>query len=307
MDAKELETYEYQLSQVNLVLEKDPTNAECLSLQGELVNLITLTKDFLAQTAPSKQTNSSGDHKESSLDNSSNKLSSRNRSKTPHDQQQQDKSAKPSTLQSDTSLSKSLNPGDLCMAKYAGDGKYYPAKITTIGGSSDTRIYTVVFKGYDTTDLVSATEIRPITDHNSNKKRNLDSSATNNNEEHENDKDRKRKKNEKKTENKAAKAAEQHEKQKSWQSFAKKSVKKGVHIPGIVGDSMFASPDNPFGKGQLLLYLLLLPLSLFFSSILFSITPFCYQVHIISVYTYLRFLFYIYPWAHKISSQRRFR
>lgn len=245
MDAKELETYEYQLSQVNLVLEKDPSNAECLSLKGELVNLITLTKDFLAQTGSSKQTNSSGDQKESTLDSSATNPSHhknfnihRNRSKTPHEQDP--KPSKPQAASNQLDSLKSLNPGDLCLAKYSGDGKYYPAKITTIGGSSETRIFTVVFKGYDTTELVTASEIKPLPD---NKKRTLETTA-----EHESDKDRKRKKNEKKTENKAAKAAEQLEKQKSWQSFAKKSVKKGVHIPGIVGDSMFASPDNPFGK-----------------------------------------------------------
>ncbi|KAA1131151.1 hypothetical protein PGTUg99_017696 [Puccinia graminis f. sp. tritici] len=248
MDAKELETYEYQLSQVNLVLEKDPTNAECLSLQGELVNLITLTKDFLAQTGSSKHTNPSGDHhKESSLDpaqsHHSNNKHSRQASKTPNNESDNNHNKSQSTSTNQTDI-KSLNPGDLCMAKYAGDGKYYPAKITTIGGSSETRIYTVVFKGYDTTELVAATEIRPIVDQ---KKRNLEAV------EQETDKDRKRKKNEKKTENKAAKAAEQLEKQKSWQSFAKKSVKKGVHIPGIVGDSMFASPDNPFGKDSYLM------------------------------------------------------
>ncbi|KAG0151102.1 hypothetical protein CROQUDRAFT_37291 [Cronartium quercuum f. sp. fusiforme G11] len=199
MDAKELETYEYQLSQVNLALEKDPSNPEFMSLKDELVNLITLTKDFLAQSS-SKHANSST---------------------------------------ASNAVDKNLNAGDTCMAKYAGDGKYYPAKITTIGGSSDTRIYTVVFKGYDTTELVTASEIKPMPDA---KKRSLGDP------EQESDKDRKRKKNEKKTESKAAKAAEQMEKQKSWQTFAKKSVKKGVHIPGIAGDSMFASPDNPFGK-----------------------------------------------------------
>lgn len=99
-----------------------------------------------------------------------------------------------------------------------------------IGGSSDTRIYTVVFKGYDTTELVTASEIRPLTD---SKKRSVEDH------EQETDKDRKRKKNEKKTESKAVKAAEQMEKQKSWQTFAKKSVKKGVHIPGIVSGIAF--------------------------------------------------------------------
>ncbi|MBW0518318.1 hypothetical protein O181_058033 [Austropuccinia psidii MF-1] len=239
MDAKELETYEYQLSQVNLALEKDPTNEEFLSLKGELVNLITLTKNFLTQTNSNsnRKTNSLGDNKDSITDPSSstvhpNKASNSN-SKSSQDNQKSNGNS------NQINNSKLFNTGDLCLAKYAGDGKYYPAKITTIGGSSDTRIYTVVFKGYDTTELVSASEIKPWTDH---KKRTAETA------EQELDKDRKRKKNEKKTENKAAKAAEQLEKQKSWQSFAKKSIKKGVHIPGIVGDSMFASPDNPFGK-----------------------------------------------------------
>ncbi|CAH7668612.1 hypothetical protein BY996DRAFT_4582096 [Phakopsora pachyrhizi] len=237
MDAKELETYEYQLSQVNLALEKDPSNAEFLSLKGELVNLITLTKDFLARSS-NKLTNSSGNNKESIADTSSSnepEKGGENLSKSNKDL----KLSRPNSQQPPSQPPKQLNSGDMCMAKYAGDGKYYPAKITTIGGSSDTRIYTVVFKGYDTTELVSASEIRPLAEH---KKRPSEAAGQ------ESDKDRKRKKNEKKTENKAAKAAEQLEKQKSWQSFAKKSVKKGVHIPGIAGDSMFASPDNPLGK-----------------------------------------------------------
>jgi survival-of-motor-neuron-related-splicing factor 30 len=117
-------------SQVNIVLEKDPTNAECLSLKGELVNLITLTKDFLAQTGSSKQTNPSGDNKESSLDPSNNHSTknSRSGSRIPNEQ---DKLAKSQGASNQTDALKSLNAGDLCMAKYAGDGKYYPAKITT--------------------------------------------------------------------------------------------------------------------------------------------------------------------------------
>ncbi|KAH9810680.1 hypothetical protein DFH28DRAFT_493479 [Melampsora americana] len=233
MDAKELETYEYQLSQVNLALEKDSSNAEFLSLKEELVNLISLTKDFLAAQSSSKNTNQSTDDAKASQADPTSNPSNKN---GPQAKSVKEK-AKPSAPSTSNVV---LNPGDNCMAKYAGDGKYYPAKITTIGGSSDTRIYTVVFKGYDTTELVTASEIRPLTDP---KKRSLVEN------EQESDKDRKRKKNEKKTESKAAKAAEQMEKQKSWQSFAKKSVKKGVHIPGIVGESMFASPDNPFGKG----------------------------------------------------------
>jgi len=66
--------------------------------------------------------------------------------------------------------------------------------------------------------------------------------------EEEAEKEKKRRKNEKKVENKEAKAAEQVSKQQAWQSFAKKGVKKGINIPGVSGESMFKSPDNPYGK-----------------------------------------------------------
>jgi len=46
-------------------------------------------------------------------------------------------------------------------------------------------------------------------------------------------------------ETRAAKAKEQVQKQASWQKFAKKSEKKGVHIAGIAGTSIFKTPDNP--------------------------------------------------------------
>lgn len=47
---------------------------------------------------------------------------------------------------------------------------------------------------------------------------------------------------------KAAKAKEQNNKQATWQKFAKKSEKKGVHIAGTAGTSIFKTPDNPLGR-----------------------------------------------------------
>ena len=61
--------------------------------------------------------------------------------------------------------------------------------------------------------------------------------------------ERKKKKNEKKVAMKAEKAKEQAAKQQTWQKFAKKSEKKGVHIAGVAGTSIFKTPDNPLGKG----------------------------------------------------------
>lgn len=65
----------------------------------------------------------------------------------------------------------------------------------------------------------------------------------------EEERDRKKKRNEKKLEAKAAKAKEQLAKQATWQKFAKKSEKKGVHIAGVAGTSIFKTPDNPLGRG----------------------------------------------------------
>ena len=48
----------------------------------------------------------------------------------------------------------------------------------------------------------------------------------------------------------AAKAKEQQEKQVSWQKFAKKSERKGIHIAGVSGSSIFKTPDNPLGRGE---------------------------------------------------------
>jgi survival-of-motor-neuron-related-splicing factor 30 len=65
----------------------------------------------------------------------------------------------------------------------------------------------------------------------------------------EEERERKKKKNEKKVEVRAQKAKEQNEKQATWKKFAKKSEKKGIHIAGVAGTSIFKTPDNPMGKG----------------------------------------------------------
>ena len=55
-----------------------------------------------------------------------------------------------------------------------------------------------------------------------------------------------------KEEERKARVAQQNKAQSTWQSFAKKGVRKGIQIPGYSGDSQFRSPDNPYGRGELL-------------------------------------------------------
>ncbi|KAG5342397.1 Survival of motor neuron-related-splicing factor 30 [Termitomyces sp. T112] len=210
MERADLETYQVQLSQVETALAVDPDNAELKSLANELNELIQLTKTALAQAEVA----------------SSSKSDRKTASSTP---------------------TQSWTAGDECLAKYSVDGSWYPARITFVGGSAENRVYSIVFKGYNTTELVKAAEIKLLPPNyvNSNP---LTSNKRKLTKQEEEEREKKKKKNEKKLEVKAQKAKEQMHKQATWQKFAKKSEKKGVHIAGISGTSIFKTPDNPLGR-----------------------------------------------------------
>lgn len=206
-----METYQAQLAKVEEAHVADPTNAELASLRLELKELVELAQAAIAQADAA----------------SSSKSDSRKAS-----------TATPSQMWS---------AGDECLAKYSGDGGWYPARITSLGGSTENRVYSIVFKGYNTTELVKASEIKALppnyaaTAPSASNKRKLTKAE-------EEEREKKKKKNEKKLEVKAAKAKEQTQKQATWQKFAKKSEKKGVHIAGVSGTSIFKTPDNPLGR-----------------------------------------------------------
>ena len=126
-------------------------------------------------------------------------------------------SAAPADADGEGSAKAEIKPGDPIQARYT-DGKFYPARLTTIGGSADAPVYTVIFTGYDQTELVGKSDVKALSE---SKKRQLVV-------EQDLERDRKRKRNEKKVEHKQAKAAEMAETQKSWQSFTKKASKKGL-------------------------------------------------------------------------------
>lgn len=212
MEKSDLETYKVQLSQVELALSSDPSNAELASLRSELQELIDLTQAALAQAEAA----------------SSSKAESSRKSHT-------------------ATPSHTWSAGDECLAKYSGDGGFYPARITAVGGSAEHRVYNVVFKGYNTTEQVSSSDVKHLPANYAfvmppANKRKLTKAE-------ELEKERKKKKNEKKVEAKAAKAKEQLQKQATWQKFTKKSEKKGVHIAGVAGTSIFKTPENPLGRG----------------------------------------------------------
>ncbi|TFY83593.1 hypothetical protein EWM64_g427 [Hericium alpestre] len=211
MDKADLETYQVQLSQVELALSADPNNAELASLRSELKELIELTQAAIAQSEAAASSSKASESR-----------------KAVH--------AAPGTQ---------WQAGDECLVKYE-DGGWYPARINSVGGSAEKRVYSIVFKGYNTTELVEAGAMKPLPPNYvhtlpASHKRKLSKKD-------EEEREKKRKKNEKKLEVRAAKAKEQTQKQATWQKFAKKSEKKGVHIAGISGTSIFKTPENPMGR-----------------------------------------------------------
>jgi survival-of-motor-neuron-related-splicing factor 30 len=213
---KELETYQVQLEQVELALKGDPDNTELSSLQSERQELIALTQQSLATSASSSASGS--------------------------------KPRAPAAAGVAPAATKTWAAGDECLAKYSADGHWYSARIISVGGGADKRLYTVIFKGYESTEVVQDGALKPLPAGGggggfvAGSKRKLSKAE-------EDEREKKKKKNEKKLEVRATKAKEQVAKQATWQKFAKKSEKKGIHIAGTSGTSIFKTPENPMGKG----------------------------------------------------------
>jgi len=209
MDRKELETYQVQLSQVELALAADPSNAELSSLRAELLELVELTEASVAQAEASKAESSARKPKDTGA------------------------------------VVQSYSAGEEVLARYSGDNNWYPARVASVGGSTENRVYSVVFKGYNTTEVLNAAALKPMPANYSAgpvaAKHKLSKAE-------EEERERKKKRTEKKLEVRAAKSKEQVEKQQTWQKFTKKVERKGVHIPGTTGTSIFKSPDNPHGR-----------------------------------------------------------
>ena len=218
MDQTDLETYQVQLAQVELALSADPSNTGYVSLRSELKELIELAQTAIAVAEASAASSSKADNR---------KNNNTTTAGTGH----------------------TWSAGNDCLAKYFADGSWYPARIVSIGGAGEQ--YLIMFRGYNTTELVKSSDVKPLPPNYSNIPSSNKRKLTKADEE---EREKKKKKNEKKLEVKAAKAKEQMQKQATWQKFAKKSEKKGVHIAGVSGTSIFKTPDNPLGRGKYLLF-----------------------------------------------------
>ncbi|PWN27312.1 hypothetical protein BDZ90DRAFT_260402 [Jaminaea rosea] len=229
----ELAEYKEQLNQVNEALQLDPDNEELKTLRGELNQLIELTQSLHPQHAASSSKASSS-------------------------------SPVPPPQPRSTERQINLKAGDECLAKYAADGRWYPARITAVSGSSKDPVFSVIFKGYNNTEMLRSADIKaksglsssaaPSSSTSSPAPPAASSSSSSSSQprakqltaEEEAERERRRKRSEKKSERHEAKTQAANQKANSWQKFAKKGAKKGYGIPGT--NSMFKTPDDPLAK-----------------------------------------------------------
>lgn len=138
-----------QLDLVLSQLKDDPGNAELLGLKEEMTELIKMLNDNLAAIQP--------------------KATSKQPSPPPPPPQQtekwsRDKPQRPADdAEQNNEEAVSYQVNDTVLAKWlSGDRGFYPARITSITGSSTAPIYVVKFKSYDDTETLSARDIRPV-------------------------------------------------------------------------------------------------------------------------------------------------
>ncbi|PHH78227.1 hypothetical protein CDD80_7181 [Ophiocordyceps camponoti-rufipedis] len=141
--------YQEQLDLVTSQLRDDPENSELKALDEELRSLISLLDEEIAELQPKVDDKPDAPPP----DQENEKWSRDNHPAFKKSAASEDKEEVPVNYQ----------VNDTVLAKWVtGDRAFYPARITSITGSSNAPIYIVKFKNYDTTETLRIKDIRPI-------------------------------------------------------------------------------------------------------------------------------------------------
>ncbi|KAJ6014174.1 hypothetical protein N7540_008765 [Penicillium herquei] len=152
----EVKEFKLQLETVQSSLQVDPDNTELQSLKTELEELITLTETAIAELKPAAPVVS--------------KSQSRSTQET---WTKESGSRKPVTdATDDVPPPATFSVNDTVLARWvSGDNSFYPARITSITGSSSNPVYLVSFKSYATVENLTAKDIRPVSGNDSRKRK----------------------------------------------------------------------------------------------------------------------------------------
>ncbi|KAL2866445.1 uncharacterized protein BJX67DRAFT_381964 [Aspergillus lucknowensis] len=155
----EVKEFKLQLETVQSSLQVDPDNTELQSLKAELEELINFTETSIAElrpAAPAKASTAPAGPK-GSRDDFATKPSYR-----------------PTTLEQseENSVPASFSVNEHVLARWiSGDNSFYPARITSITGSSSNPVYIVSFKSYGTVESLTAKDLKPISNSDSRKRK----------------------------------------------------------------------------------------------------------------------------------------
>ncbi|KAI9827658.1 MAG: hypothetical protein M1826_006221 [Phylliscum demangeonii] len=166
----EAREYKLQLETVQLGLQTDPENVELQNLKAELEEVISLTESTIAELKPGPASHSPPPPPPPPAKE---KWSRENH---PAYQAGYRKPAGPRSPVEEPPPSTVYAVNDNVLAKWvSGDNSFYPARITSITGSSTAPVYIVAFKSYATTETLSAKDLKPLS--NESKKRKADGSS----------------------------------------------------------------------------------------------------------------------------------
>ena len=148
-------------------LQADPENAELQNLKTELEEVISLTESAIAELKPAS---AAAPIRKPSPPPVKEKWSKENH---PAFQAGYRKPAAPQDAVEEPQIPTTFSVNDTVLAKWkSGDKAFYPARITSITGSSSKPVYIVTFKSYSNTETLSSHDIKPIS--NESKKRKAD-------------------------------------------------------------------------------------------------------------------------------------
>jgi survival-of-motor-neuron-related-splicing factor 30 len=153
-----------QLETVQSSLQVDPDNTELQSLKTELEELINLTETSIAELKPLAPPAAAA---KASPPPVKEKWSKENH---PAYQSGYRKPTVDTPEEAPAPVTFSVN--DHVLARWvSGDNSFYPARITSITGSSSNPVYIVSFKSYGTVETLTAKDIKPISNGDSRKRK----------------------------------------------------------------------------------------------------------------------------------------
>ncbi|KFY18497.1 hypothetical protein V493_08565 [Pseudogymnoascus sp. VKM F-4281 (FW-2241)] len=155
----EIKEYKLQLETVQLGLQSDPDNAELLELKNELDQVIALSQSAIADLAPQ-----SAPLKATPKYSPASAAAPEKWKREDHPKFRDAAAAAPAAEEEESRESRpNFQVNDTVLAKWhSGDKGFYPARITSITGSSVDPVYIVKFKSYDTVETLRGRDVKAI-------------------------------------------------------------------------------------------------------------------------------------------------